>query len=425
MGAKRVDEYIAFKKLESPGIYIFINKTKNKFYVGKSLTKMYDRVKHHLISSHNDIINNLSNDKDTELYIYTINDFNNNNLLYDEDILFIEYYTYKYLVEKGYESINCKNSFANEIKEKYDAYKKVDLGRLIKLEENLFVSNLREFLLYKSKLRNLNIIQKRLNYQYNKSKKLEENIIKLKSSLENNKKDYTQKVHRDYYTMSNKIYDLSKENEFLKNKLYIAENALRSLKETKDIQLQSIEKELYEKIDEKNKNIKDLEYKILKLEEVYNSNSITNHNVLVKKSIKDLISRLSEIIEKLLEYINKGTHYRGTEKEYNIYLENKYKLKKVKEFLDDICSNNYLLYKLNCFNDEKVIYEAIVYCCEVYKCTHIIFRLLIDNRVVEKDKDNKEKIITCINNKFLREYNNLIESIEKKRERFERELSNL
>lgn len=425
MGIKIVDEYIAFKKLESPGIYIFINKINNKFYVGKSSTKMYDRVKCHLISSHNDTINILVNDKDTELYIYTINDFNNNDLLYDEDILFIEYYTQRYLVEEGYESINGKNSFTNEIKEKYNGYEKVDLGRLIKLEDNLFASNLKDFLLYKSKLKNLNTIQKRLNYQYEKSKKLENDMINLKSILDNNKKDYIQKVHKDYYAMKNKTYDLSKENDFLKNKLCITEKALRNLKETKDIQVKSIEKELYEKIDEKNKHIKDLEYKILSLQDNYNSNSTTNHNIIIKKSIKDIISKLSEVIEIILEYISEGTHYRGTEKEYNIYLENKYKLKKIKKFLDDICSGNYLLYELNCFNDEKVIYTAIAYCCNIYKCTNIIDTLLEDNRVVEKDNDNKEMIITCINNKFLEEYNDLIHLIEKNRENLEEILSNL
>lgn len=425
MGIKRVDEYIAFKKLESPGIYIFINTINNKFYVGKSSTKMYDRVKHHLISSHNEAINILVNDKDTELYIYTINDFNNNDLLYDEDIFFIEYYTQRYLVEKGYESINGKHSFTNEVKEKYDGYEKVDLGRLIKLEENLFASNIKEFLLYKSKLKNLNTIQKRLNYQYDKSKKLENDMIELKTNLDNEKKDYIQKVHKDYYTMRNKTYDLSKENDFLENKLSITEKALRNLKETKDTQVKSIEKELYEKIDEKNKKIKDLEYKILNSEEGYNSNSITNHNVIIKKSIKDIISKLSDVMEKILEYISQGTHYRGAKEEYDIYLENKYQLKKIKEFLDDIYSNNYLLYELNCFNDEKVIYKAIAYCCNVYKHMHTIFRLLIDNRVVETGNDNKEMKITCINSEFLEEYNALIQAIEKERKQFEKRLSNL
>lgn len=423
MGIKRLEEYIAVQRLENSGIYIFINKNSNKFYVGKSSAKMYDRVKSHLLSSHNDLIYNLANDKGTELYIYPITDFYNNDMFYNEDINFIEYNIMKYLISQGFESINGKDSFSREIRKKYDNYEKLDLSQFIKLEENLFAKNLKEFLLYKKSLKNINCIKKRLKYQFNKNIKLEENILELKCNIDNQKKDYIKTVYEDYYRMKDKIFNLKQENSYLTDKLNVTEKALEKLKETKDIQIKSVEDELYKEIHKKKIEVKNLEYKMLLLEE--NHNSRIDHNVIIKRVVKNIISKDSDYTKRILAFIDEGTHYRGTKEDYNKYKANNKEIHKLRMLLEDIVNDKNLLFKLNCFNNEEVIYKSISYCCNIHAQIYLIADLLQTYRVKEKSSDNEIQHITIIEKNFINKYNQIIKNIERFKKDLEDKLSNL
>lgn len=420
---KRLEEYISVRKLVNPGIYIFINKTTNKFYVGQSASDVYTRISNHLMGSHNKTIHNLVSNEHTELHVYTIDELYDNNIFYNEDLNFIEYYTMKYLVNKGYESINCKHSFANKIKEKYNSYEKVDLDQLIKLEKNLFASNLKEFFLYRRKLKNLNTTQSRLEYQQNKNMELENKIRELKNSVYKQKKCYIQTVYKDYFSMKCEISNLKQENSYLKDKLNITERTLEKLKKTKDIQIKSVEDELYKEINEKNIELKNLECEVLFLKK--NSNSRTNHNIILKKVLKKIMFKQYEYINLILAFIEKETHYRGTKEDYNKYKANNEELYKLKMFLEDIIDDKNLLFELNYFNSDEVIYRSIAYCCNMHLYIHRISDLLEAHRIKEKGSNNEIKEIAIIEKNFINKYNKIIKKIEVFKKDLEDKLCNL
>lgn len=134
----KLTEYMG---LEDSGIYIFVNKLSNQFYVGKASNTIFERIKFHLYSSHNEKINSFVNNLNTALYIFPIDNKSIDWKEYDNLLCAIEYGTYRYLIKNGYESINSETGFSEEAKEYYNTNKdKINLEAMIKLtylKENL------------------------------------------------------------------------------------------------------------------------------------------------------------------------------------------------------------------------------------------------------------------------------------------------
>lgn len=100
------------------GIYVFLNKRLNKFYVGQSIY-LISRVRKHINGSHNDNLNDLIDEDDTELYLVFRHDECVECGIYDkcgqvETLNILEVITYYYFVNAGYDSLNTFNRFKVE-----------------------------------------------------------------------------------------------------------------------------------------------------------------------------------------------------------------------------------------------------------------------------------------------------------------------
>ena len=80
---------------------------------------------------------------------------------YDNDFNFKEYCIIMNFIQQGYNPINSTTSFSNEIKELYEQNKDtININEYFNLGINLFERNLREFLIYKKELSNMDTIKK-------------------------------------------------------------------------------------------------------------------------------------------------------------------------------------------------------------------------------------------------------------------------
>ena len=135
-----------FEKLEESGIYVFLNKEKNTFYVGKG-TPLIGRIKYHLHKNSIEKVKYLVRDIDTELYIYPIRNRYNLNEKYNQELLLIEYASYVYLVELGYISINNSKGFSSNTKTLYLREKyRLNMKEILNFNVNIFQKRFRNFL---------------------------------------------------------------------------------------------------------------------------------------------------------------------------------------------------------------------------------------------------------------------------------------
>lgn len=206
-------------KLYYPGIYIFLNKKENTFYVGKAISRIFDRVRSDMLSSHKKTLQEFTQNKDTGLYIFKIDSDSNDKANFNQKLLLIEYSAYVYMIDKGYNSINHISGFSHKTRELYNINKSnICIDNILKFDMNLFWNGFKEVL----------FDRKYLNDLINENRQLKSDLNYFKReyhNLSNELTKYKNKENETFITLLNNLVDL--ENEIT----IIAEN-YKSIKAT-------------------------------------------------------------------------------------------------------------------------------------------------------------------------------------------------
>lgn len=192
-------------KLYYPGIYVFLNKKENIFYVGKASTRIFDRVRMEMVSSHKKSLEEFIKNKDTGLYVFKIESDGDDKMTFDEKLLLIEYATYVYMLDKGYTSINDISGFSHKTREAYNMNKpKTYIENLLKFDKNLFWNGFKEVIFDRRYINELSDKNRQLgrdlkHYKYKYSK------------LENELTKYKNRESEAFTILFNKISELENE----------------------------------------------------------------------------------------------------------------------------------------------------------------------------------------------------------------------
>lgn len=192
-------------KLYFPGIYVFLNKKENTFYVGKAITRIFDRVRTDMISSHKKSLEEFIRNENTGLYVFKIDSDTNNKVAFDEKLLLIEYSTYVYMIDKGYSTINDISGFSHKTRELYNINKaEICIENLLRFDINLFWNGFKEVIFDRKYINDLSDENRRLkreldDYKYRYQK------------LKNNLTKYENKESEAFTTLLNKLIELENE----------------------------------------------------------------------------------------------------------------------------------------------------------------------------------------------------------------------
>lgn len=192
-------------KLYYPGIYIFLNKKENTFYVGKAISRIFDRVRSDMLSSHKKTLQEFTQNKDTGLYIFKIDSDSNDKVTFNEKLLLIEYSAYVYMIDKGYNSINDISGFSHKTRELYNINKSnICIDHILKFDMNLFWNGFKEVL----------FDRKYLNDLINENRQLKSDLNYFKReyhNLSNELTKYKNKENETFITLLNNLVDLENE----------------------------------------------------------------------------------------------------------------------------------------------------------------------------------------------------------------------
>ena len=190
-------------QLENPGVYIFINKELNVFYVGKTYQRLRERISNHLSgNSTKESIKKLTEKDNTALYVIRLENQYSNNEEFDKYLKKVEYATYEYFIDKGYESLNSMTGFESQIREEYENYKEViNVEKMIDFTLDLFKIGIREFIL---------------------SKRNNDENIRLSQEID--------RIKKENFELKNKIkQDVNKNSERIKKALKLYINVITSM----------------------------------------------------------------------------------------------------------------------------------------------------------------------------------------------------
>lgn len=230
-------------KLYYPGIYVFLNKKENVFYVGKASVRIFDRVKADMLATHKKTLEEFIRNKDTGLYIFNIDSDDNYEIDFDEQLLIVEYGIYVYMTDEGYTSINNISGFAHKTREFYNVNRsKICVENFLEFDKDLFWNGFKEVIFDRRYINDLNNKNRRLEFDLECSKdehyKLKKKLIK-----------YQNKESETLSRLLNKISELE-------NEMNIISKSYKSIK-TEFINLGKniyfIESEFNEILDEVNK----------------------------------------------------------------------------------------------------------------------------------------------------------------------------
>lgn len=232
-------------KLYYPGIYIFLNKKENTFYVGKAITRIFDRVRADMVSSHKKTLEEFTKNKDTGLYIFKIEPDNNDKVTFNEKLLLIEYSAYVYMIDKEYNSINDISGFSHKTRELYTINKtNICIENILKFDMNLFWNGFKDVIFDRKYINDLT--------NENRQLKLELNCFKREYHKLNNKLiKYKNKENDAFIILYNKLIELD-------NKITIVSKNYKSIKSTfVDLgkNIYSLESEFNKILDQINKEI--------------------------------------------------------------------------------------------------------------------------------------------------------------------------
>ncbi|MDB1947692.1 hypothetical protein PMY35_07645 [Clostridium tertium] len=206
-------------KLYYPGIYIFLNKKENTFYVGKAITRIFDRVRTDMLSSHKKTLQEFTQNKDTGLYIFKIDSDDNNKVTFNEKLLLIEYSAYVYMIDKGYNSINDISGFSHKTRELYNINKiNICIEDILKFDMNLFWNGFKEVLFDRKYINDLTNENRQLNWELDYLKR---EYHKLNDELTK----YKNKENEAFITLHNKLIELE-------NELILISKNYKSIKKT-------------------------------------------------------------------------------------------------------------------------------------------------------------------------------------------------
>lgn len=388
--SKVLNKIVEYMKLESTGIYIFINENDKVFYIGKASNSLFERVKSHLYSSHNDKINTFVNESNIKLFIFPIDNKFDDIEKYDKYIQLIEYAGYTYLLENGYESINSEIGFSREIRNEYNKNKSsIDIKRILNFDINLFEGEFKELLLGRNYLNALlkknRTLERRLEYQINKNKNIQKEIKELKDK---NSEDLLSK-YKEYNKIKNKIENIELENKYIKkysNKLddLIINNKINYEKELETVK-ENNNKEIYRR----NSEIEELKYKLNFMNETPMLNEI------IKSTFIKVLQKLKSRFDDLIDYLQSTTHYRsyGDDEVYNIHRKYKNELNYIISRLSNIIENQNIFIKTCTFKKETQILESMRFCINMWQSVNNFYDYASD-AIVEEYDDKKNKQVT-------------------------------
>lgn len=391
MSVNIVNRMIEFEKMKLPGIYILLNSENYTFYVGKALNSIYDRVKTHIQASHREEITNFVRQLDTGLYIFNIEDKLNNREMFDKELAFNEYCTYRYLIDKGFKSINGTSSFSQEVKERYDKENiYINLDELINYDMNLFEDGFREVILNKSYIKKITAqnqrLSSRLKYILKKNNELEIEIKDLKKIRDEKIKS----MLNNYISFEEKIKKLEHENKTIKSELEEIKKFSNDLKI------------------EYNKKIISLNEEIIDLEATIKKAKIREGDLCLKEFIKDILARVNKKLDILYKSLFKITHTRSRENEdLNLFRNTRDRYSDFVKKMKAIQNDKNIYFNMYEYKTNESIENTIRFIINLWA----IFRELLiitDNSIEEDGEDRILNLCNGYSEKFEETLNNMI-----------------
>lgn len=416
--SKLLNNLVEYMKLESTGIYIFVNEENKLFYIGKACNSLFERVRSHLYYSHNDKINAFVNEPDIKLFIFPIENKFDDIVRYDKYIHLIEYAGYVNLLEKGYKSINSEKGFSREIRNKYNESKNsINIESILNFNINLFEGEFKGLLLDRNHINKLlkknKTLESRLEYQIGKNKNIEKEIKELKDK---NSKDLLSK-YKEYNKIKNKIENIELENKYVKeysNKLddLIIKNKINYEKELENV-IENNNKEIYIR----NNEIEELKYKLNFMNETQMLNEI------IKSAFIKILQKVKNKFNDVMDYLKGTTHYRsyGDEELYSIHQKYEKELNYIISRLDNIIENRNIFIKTCSFKKETQIFESMRFCINIWQSLNNFYEYLSSVIVEEYDDKKNKQVIINLSKEYINifkncnnHFNDIIDEWEKK-----------
>ncbi|VYT63182.1 hypothetical protein [Clostridium paraputrificum] len=233
-------------KLYYPGIYVFLNKKENRFYVGKAITRIWDRVRADMLSSHKKSLEKLIKSKDTGLYIFKIYSEVNDKITFDEKLLLIEYSTYVYMIDKGYTSINDISGFSHKTRELYNINKaNTYIENLLKFDMNLFGNGFKEVIFDRKYINDLTNENRQLKWKLDDYKRECHKLNKKLTKYENKESEAFTILFNKLIELENEIIIVSKSYKSIKTAFIDLGKNIYFLESEFNEILNQINKEIY------------------------------------------------------------------------------------------------------------------------------------------------------------------------------------
>ena len=160
-----------------------------------------------MLSSHKKILQEFTQNKDTGLYIFKIDSDNDDKATFNEKLLLIEYSSYVYMIDKGYNSINDISGFSHKTRELYNLNKtNICIEDMLKFDMNLFWNGFKEVIFDRKYINDLTNKNRQLTWELDYFKR---EYHKLNNELSK----YKNKENEAFITLHNRLIEL--ENELI------------------------------------------------------------------------------------------------------------------------------------------------------------------------------------------------------------------